>query len=287
MDAKRLAAAAGIFGGVRAEWNQNFLANLTVNVIVSGVELRQADLYSQVTVKGQSKSIEVYPVEAAVKDALFIHGQCSVITGLQVAAESIKLQQNPGLENATEIMMRVNNARLVSEGKDPDLNIGQKIAAMRTPSSLVGTIRREEPPALDVVDELNSLRTKQSRYAADLPAVAAKGKPALDKLATTIANAKCEDIMRKAHQETLAANSVAVGAAESEREAKRLLYLKAVGAEESIAEQLRRVEENLDAAYSAYTAGSSVKDAKLADLDTKLEADVTNNAVNLIPQIFK
>jgi hypothetical protein len=287
MDAKRLAAAAGIFGGVRSEWNQDFLANLTVNVIVAGIELRQADLYSQVVVKGQSKSIEIYPVEAAVKDALFIHGQCSVITGLQVAADSIKLQQNPGLENATEIMMRVQNARLVADGKEPDLNIGSKIAALRTPSTLVGTIRKEEPPALDVVDELNSLRTKQSRYAADLPAAAVKGKPALDKLAEAIVTAKCEDIMRKAHQETLAANSVFVGAADSEKEAKRLLYLKAVGAEESIAEQLRRVELNLDAAYSAYTVGSSIKDAKLADLDAKLEADITNNAINLIPQICK
>jgi hypothetical protein len=287
MDAKRLAAAAGIFGGVRAEWNQDFLANLTVNIIVSGIEVRQADLYSQVVVKGQTKSIDIYPVEAAVKDALFIHGQCSVITGLQVAADSIKLQQNPGLENATEIMMRVQNARLVADGKEPDLNIGQKIAALRSPSTLVGTIRNEEPPALDVVDELNSLRTKQSRHAADLPAVAAKGKTALDKLAATLVSAKCEDVMRNAHQETLAANSVFVGAAENEKEAKRLLYLRAVGAEESFAELLRQVEMNLDAAHSAYTMGSSLKDAKLPELDAKLEADITNNVINLIPQICK
>ena len=63
---KNLAAAAGIFSGARAEWNQDFLSNIAVNVIIDGVEQRQQEVYRQIVIAGQGKDIETRSEERRV-----------------------------------------------------------------------------------------------------------------------------------------------------------------------------------------------------------------------------
>lgn len=125
---KNLAAAAGIFSGARAEWNQDFLSNIAVNVIIDGVEQRQQEVYRQIVIAGQGKDIETYNVEAAIKDALFYHGQCSIMTGLRVASDAIKFANDPGIDAATRILLKLNNAKKVSDGAtDVDFQLSSKI----------------------------------------------------------------------------------------------------------------------------------------------------------------
>lgn len=140
---KYLAGAAGIFSGARAEWNQDFLANIAVNVIIDGIEQRQQEVYKQIVIAGQNKDISAYNVEAAIKDALFYHGQCSIMTGLRVASDAIKFTNDPGIDAATRILLKLNNAKKVSNGAtDVDFQLSSKIDALALTQQLfAGTPR--------------------------------------------------------------------------------------------------------------------------------------------------
>ena len=103
---RNLAGAAGLFSGLQAEYNQAYFSNLTAQVIVRGIEARQAATYERIRKLGQSMSITEYPMEAAIKDAIYYDGLCSTLVGLDEASESIRLAQNPGLEAATRTVLR-------------------------------------------------------------------------------------------------------------------------------------------------------------------------------------
>lgn len=95
--------AAAIFSGTRAEFNQDFMSNLAAHVIVDGIDKRRQAVYEEIQTKGQSKGYADYPVEAAIKDAFYYHGQCGVLAGFQEASDSIKYADDPGLNRALMI----------------------------------------------------------------------------------------------------------------------------------------------------------------------------------------
>ncbi|WP_133155229.1 hypothetical protein [Kinneretia aquatilis] len=105
--AKNWAGTAAVSSGVRAEYNQAFLANLAAHVVIQGVDKRRRDVYEQIQREGQSKSYDQYPVEAAIKDAMTFHGQCSVIAGFEEAADAIRLYDDPGVSKATNWIARL------------------------------------------------------------------------------------------------------------------------------------------------------------------------------------
>lgn len=69
-DANILSGLSAISSGTRAQYNQDYMANLAAYVIVDGIDLRRRDVYKQIQKNGQSKSYADYPVEAAVGCAL-------------------------------------------------------------------------------------------------------------------------------------------------------------------------------------------------------------------------
>lgn len=146
---KNLAAASGIFSGARAEWNQDFLSNVAVNVIIDGIEQRQQDVYRQIVLAGQTRTLEEYSLEAAIKDALFYHGQCSIMTGLRVASDAIKFTNDPGIDAATRILLKLNNAKKISSGAtDIDLSLPAKLDQLTISQRLfAGTPRGIGPDA--------------------------------------------------------------------------------------------------------------------------------------------
>jgi hypothetical protein len=109
--ARALAGVAGIFSGVRAEYNQDYFANLSVHVIWHGIDVHRREIYQQIQRDGQTKSIRDYPVEAAIKDALYYHGECSLVAGLDQASSSIKTVEDPGLEHLTKAIIKANILR--------------------------------------------------------------------------------------------------------------------------------------------------------------------------------
>ena len=105
--AKNWAGTAAIASGSRAEYNQDFFANMAAHVVIEGIEKRRRDIYEQIQRSGQAKAYADYPVEAAIKDALFYHGQCSVAAGFQQAAAAIRLSEDPGLNTGLAMVSKL------------------------------------------------------------------------------------------------------------------------------------------------------------------------------------
>lgn len=103
---RNLAGTAGILSGIQGEYNQAYFSNLTAAVIIKGIESRQTALYDRLRRVGQPMSVADYPLEAAVKDAVYFDGMCSTVIGLEEASESITLANNPGLEAASRTVLR-------------------------------------------------------------------------------------------------------------------------------------------------------------------------------------
>jgi len=137
-----------LFSGIRSEYNQAYYSNLAAHVIVKGIEARQELVYRRIQIEGQRKNIDDYPLEAAVKDAVFMDGLCSVVTGLDQAAASVDATNEPGLDAATRTLLR---ARLAKEALDlprdqllkPEMLESIGLAGARLGMSLVGSVRGE------------------------------------------------------------------------------------------------------------------------------------------------
>ncbi len=107
---RALSGAAAITSGVNAEYSDKLFARLTIQVITKAIDSRRSDLYKEIKSQ-QSHTIQEYPVEAAVKDALYYHGACSLLSGLEQAATSIERASNPGLDDLTKFADKFNAAR--------------------------------------------------------------------------------------------------------------------------------------------------------------------------------
>lgn len=154
---RNLAGMAGIFSGIRSEYNQAYYSNLAAHVIVKGIETKQETVYRRIQSEGQNKSIDDYPMEAAIKDALYFDGLCSVVTGLDQASASVDATLEPGLDAATRTLLR---ARLAREAMDmpreqllnPQTLDRIGLAGHRLGMSLVGSARGEPVPDANDID---------------------------------------------------------------------------------------------------------------------------------------
>lgn len=115
---RNLAGAAGLFSGLRAEYNQAYYSNLAAHVITQGIELQRAKLTKELLERRARLGISEYGMEGAIQDAIYIDGTCSTVAGLTQAQESIKEIQDPGLTLATQAIIR---ARAMQELNNSDL----------------------------------------------------------------------------------------------------------------------------------------------------------------------
>jgi hypothetical protein len=111
---RALSGAAAITSGVNAEFDEKLFARLTIQVITKAIDSRRSEIYKGIAEK-QGKLIKDYPVEAAVKDALYYHGACSLLSGLEQAAASIERADDPGIKRLKNIFAEITDARLASE----------------------------------------------------------------------------------------------------------------------------------------------------------------------------
>ena len=125
--ARALAGSSGIFSGARAEFNQQLFNDLGTQVITVGIDKRRQLIYQQIVEKGQSKSITDYPLEAAVKDAIYYHGQCSIIAGFEMASDSIRQVQDPGLDAMNRSLIKLKATRKILQDENLDMDSAVKI----------------------------------------------------------------------------------------------------------------------------------------------------------------
>jgi hypothetical protein len=133
---RALAGAAGAFSGTRAEFNQEMFQNLATQVIIEGIDVRRREIYEEIIHKGQSKKIDGYEVEAAVKDAIYYHAQCNVVTGFQVAQDSIKTVEDPGINAANRTLARLATTRALLQNRK--LTSKEAASLVVTSSSILG-----------------------------------------------------------------------------------------------------------------------------------------------------
>ncbi len=87
-------AASGIaafFSGLRAEVNESYFHNQTINIITNGIELRRSEILKTIYDTRQSASVANYTVWRAVADAVFYHDHCSLVAGLEKASEAVAI----------------------------------------------------------------------------------------------------------------------------------------------------------------------------------------------------
>lgn len=130
-DVRNLAGVAGILSGVQAEFNQSYYSNLTAQVIIEGIELRQSQIKEKLYSGGREKSVADYTLEAAIADGLVFDGSCSALTGLIVAQDSIQQVTRPGPEAALNAMLYAQTMQAASKLDMSTPDIANKIEALR------------------------------------------------------------------------------------------------------------------------------------------------------------
>lgn len=88
--AKLLAAGSSVATGVNTLYDEAYFNNLALNVIAGGISKQREGLLLQMT-EMRKKNMSDYPVNRAVADAISYHSACNMVTGLEAAANAIKL----------------------------------------------------------------------------------------------------------------------------------------------------------------------------------------------------
>jgi hypothetical protein len=115
---RALSGIAGFASGYRAEYNQAYFANAAVQVVVAGIDSRRRTAYEQILL-ARKEPLAMYPLEAAVKDAIRYHGLCSTVSGLQEAGEAVRYYNEPGITAATRTLAR-SKMMIDIQGSTPD-----------------------------------------------------------------------------------------------------------------------------------------------------------------------
>jgi hypothetical protein len=121
---RALSGAAGITSGVRFEFNEDFFQNLTIQVITKGLESKRREIYDEI-VKNREHGLEKYPIQRAIKDAIFYHDHCSLISGLEQAAITIERNENPGPEAMKRFLKNLGVTRSAM-----DVLVGKQVAGV-------------------------------------------------------------------------------------------------------------------------------------------------------------
>lgn len=132
-----LSGASALFSGSRAEYNQELFSNLTTSVIVQGIDLRRREIYEQIAKQGQSRPYSAYNVAAAIKDAIYYNGHCSVLSGIQVASDSIRSLEDPGLDTANRTLAKLLVTRALLDSGSQDLTVGNAIESLGQVASIL------------------------------------------------------------------------------------------------------------------------------------------------------
>lgn len=113
---------SAMLSGARSEIRQGVFSNLASFVIIPGIDLKRANVLAEIKVT-RKLTISDYSVEAAMHDAFTYHNACTLESGLEVAQESIKRIENPGLAQInktlatlTETKQLANMVELANKG---------------------------------------------------------------------------------------------------------------------------------------------------------------------------
>lgn len=96
--AQSLAAGGAAATGINTLYSESYFNNLAVTVIASGITKQREGVLDQIK-KLRKDSLLNYPVNKAIADAITYHASCNILTGLETAANALKLA--PGTPTLT------------------------------------------------------------------------------------------------------------------------------------------------------------------------------------------
>jgi hypothetical protein len=91
--------------GLRAEYNNEYYANLAVSVITRGIEEKRNELRGKIQAF-QNKPYPDYDIAAAVTDAVKYDGSCNIVNGLELANEAIQRLNEPGRDAMNRALLK-------------------------------------------------------------------------------------------------------------------------------------------------------------------------------------
>jgi len=119
---RALSGAAAIISGVRSEFNQVYFSSQAIQVLSAGFDSKRKELYENM-LKNRPNNMTKYPVEAAVKDAVEYHENCSLLAGLERAALSIERIDNPGLKGAQNALIQAKKLQYIMETPPEEISM--------------------------------------------------------------------------------------------------------------------------------------------------------------------
>jgi hypothetical protein len=96
VNSRAFSGLAAMLSGARSEIRQGVFSNLASFVIIPGIDFKRSNILTAIK-ENRKLDISDYTVQAALHDAALYHGACTLESGLEVAQESIKRVENPGL----------------------------------------------------------------------------------------------------------------------------------------------------------------------------------------------
>nr|VFK40752.1 MAG: hypothetical protein BECKSD772F_GA0070984_10708 [Candidatus Kentron sp. SD]VFK46388.1 MAG: hypothetical protein BECKSD772E_GA0070983_10728 [Candidatus Kentron sp. SD] len=148
--ARALSGSSAIFSGIGAEITQAYFSNVATHVIVPGIEAQRKTIRDAIGEK-QLASIQDYPVEMAIADAVSFHGACSIDVGLKAAGNAIKEVRNPGLATMNKALINMAWNRQIADGiktgEIKPVKIGEEIAPMDNSPVSITSLPTATPPS--------------------------------------------------------------------------------------------------------------------------------------------
>lgn len=135
-DAKTLSTLGAISSGTRAEFNTEYLGNLTVSVVVKAIEQSRTEMRAEIQ-RLQNTNYANYDISSALADAVRYDASCSVISGMEAANEAVQRMQEPGRQAVARALLSDQVNRALSSGKSEDLknleDMSKVLASINSP----------------------------------------------------------------------------------------------------------------------------------------------------------
>jgi hypothetical protein len=118
---RALSGTAAILSGTRAEFNEVYFSKQTIQVLTEALEVKRRKVYAEIK-KGQRRNIDDYTIQAAIKDAVTYHANCSLIAGLEQAAISVQREENPGIKGAQRALIEAKRLQYIMGTKPENIS---------------------------------------------------------------------------------------------------------------------------------------------------------------------
>lgn len=126
--AQNLSGLSALASGVRAEYNNEYYANLAVSVITKAIDEKRKELRLQLQA-AQAQPYDRYDIAAAVADGVRYDASCNIVNGLEQANEALQRLNEPGRDAINRALLKDRLARALASGDVNAVGEFNKLAA--------------------------------------------------------------------------------------------------------------------------------------------------------------